>query len=73
MYLARISNLEVFEISIILWIVCHIHHHLITVSTCILKPECVEVNHMLESHVQKVQGFILLLSMFMFSKQELGE
>ena len=34
-----------------------------------LKPECVEVNQ-LESFVQKVQGFILLLIMFMFSKQE---
>ena len=33
----------------------------------ILKPECVEVNQ-LESLVQKVQGFILPLIMFMFSR-----
>ena len=35
-----------------------------------LKPECVEVNQ-LESFVQKVQVFILLLIIIMFSKQEL--
>ena len=34
----------------------------------ILKPEFVEVNQ-LQSLVQKLQGFILLLIMFMFSKQ----
>jgi len=39
------------------------------ISFCIMsKPEFVEVNQ-LESLVQKVQGFISLLIMFMFSKQ----
>ena len=45
---------------------CHTNGHWIS---C-LKPECEEVNQ-LESFVRKVQGFILLVIMFIFSKQEL--
>ena len=43
-------------------------YRLITV--IILKPDCIEVNQ-LQSLVHKVQGCILLLIVFMFSKQDL--